>query len=120
VADDEPAVLRLLDMALRQAGFAVWQASNGAEAIALYRRHAEHIDLVLLDVQMPGTDGPDTWRALQELNPALRCCFMSGYTGQYKHEGLIGLGALQVLDKPFNLGALAATLHQLSGLVSCP
>ena len=58
VVDDEAGVLRVLDLVLRQQGFAVWPAAGGVEAVELYRRHREAIDVVLLDVCMPGLDGP--------------------------------------------------------------
>jgi two-component system, OmpR family, response regulator len=112
--DDEPALLRLLQMALRPSGFTIWRARSGAEAVALYRDLFAHIDLVLLDVQMPDADGPQTLQALQQLNPEVRCCFMSGHTGQYDFDDLTGLGALQVFAKPFELGVMAATLRQLT------
>jgi CheY-like chemotaxis protein len=101
VADDEPAVLRLLDVALRQHGFAVRRAGGGEAAVELYRRHRATIDVVLLDVQMPGLDGPGALAALRAIDPAVRCVFMSGHTGRYAVEELLATGASCVLAKPF-------------------
>src|SRR5947207_13474858 len=56
VVDDEPALLRLLEVWLRQEGFAVVTAASGAEALEAYRRHAAALAVVLLDVRMPGMD----------------------------------------------------------------
>jgi CheY-like chemotaxis protein len=47
----------------------VWLAAGGQEALDLYQRHREAIDVVLLDVRMPGLDGPQTLAALRALNP---------------------------------------------------
>ncbi|HEY8504799.1 MAG TPA: response regulator, partial [Gemmataceae bacterium] len=77
VVDDEPFVLDVIEHLLRHHGFEVWPAGGGAEALALYQRHRDAVALVLLDVQMPGLDGPQTLRALRALNPDVRCCFMS-------------------------------------------
>ena len=60
VVDDERLVLRLLELALPQHGLAVHLAGGGAEAVAVYRRHRGRIGVVLLDVRMPGLDGPHT------------------------------------------------------------
>ena len=119
VVDDEGALRRLLDVGMRQEGFAVWLAATGREALDLYRRHRETIDVVLLDVLMPGLDGPQTLAALQELNPEIRCCFMSGDLGSYTEERLRGLGAAAVLQKPFRLAEAAQALRQLASNGRC-
>jgi CheY-like chemotaxis protein len=88
VVDDDAAVRDLIDVALRQDGFAVWPAADGREALQQYWRHRAAIDVVLLDVRMPGLNGPQTLAALREMNPHLRCCFMTGDAGQYTEEAL--------------------------------
>src|SRR5438105_3921164 len=81
VVDDELGVLTMLGFALRHHGFAVRQA--GEEVVQLYQRHRGTVDVVLLDEQMPGMDGPQTFAALRNLNPEVRVVFMSGNTGDY-------------------------------------
>jgi CheY-like chemotaxis protein len=100
-ADDEPAVLAMLDIALRSHGFAVRRAAGGEAAVRLYREHRGTVDVVLLDVRMPGLDGPHTLAVLQEIVPGVRCVFMSGDTGQFATEQLLALGVSHVLAKPF-------------------
>jgi CheY-like chemotaxis protein len=111
--DDEGAVRGVLDAGLRQHGFAVWPAANGQEALDLYRRHRDAIDVVLMDVRMPDLDGPQTLAALQGLNPRIRCCFMSGDTDRYTERQLCGLGA-GFLPKPFRLAEVARVLGDLA------
>jgi CheY-like chemotaxis protein len=101
----------LLQLGLQRAGFDVWLASNGREAIDVYREHRESIGVVLLDVRMPGLDGPGTLDALRELNPAVRACFMSGDTGAHHSQQLLRRGAASVLAKPFHLKELADQLR---------
>jgi CheY-like chemotaxis protein len=111
VVDDEPGIRTLLGMALPHHGFDVLLASSGEDAIALYRQHRHDISLVLLDVQMPVLDGPSTLTALQECDPQVRCCFMSGNPGQYNSTNLAGH---HVFSKPFpSLNLVASTLRQL-------
>jgi CheY-like chemotaxis protein len=115
VADDEPSVRGVLSVTLRQQGFAVWLAADGWEALDLYWQHAPAIDVVMLDVLMPGLDGPQTLAALQELNPQVRCCFMSGHLGDYTEGRLRELGAAIVLPKPFRLDEVTQVLGELAG-----
>jgi CheY-like chemotaxis protein len=115
VVEDEPAVLKMLEFALRQDGFAVWLSKSGTEALDLYRQHRDQIDLVLLAVEMPGFDGPATFAELQKLNPAVRCCFMTAGTEGYRVDDLLARGAILVIPKPFpDLTELAETLRKLA------
>jgi DNA-binding response OmpR family regulator len=112
VVDDEALVRALLEAFLQRNGFTAWFAADGKEALDLYGQHAARIDLVLMDVCMPGLDGKQTLAALQDHDPAVRCCFMSGGTGPYTRDDLLGQGALDLLCKPFALGDLLAKLRQ--------
>jgi CheY-like chemotaxis protein len=114
VADDEAWVRGVLDIGMRREGFAVWLAANGYEALEMYRRQRETIDAVLLDIRMPGLDGPQTLAALQELNPQIRCCFMSGDLGDYTESELHDLGAAAFFPKPFHLAEVAQVLVELA------
>ena len=115
VVDDDATVRAMLDMGLRHSGFRVWQAADGAEALGVYRRHAADIDAVLLDVRMPGLDGPQTLAALRQLNPQVCCCFISGEIGQYTQDQLLAMGAAYFFKKPFSLAEITQTLRQLLG-----
>ena len=101
VVDDEPGVLTMLDFALRAHAFVVRRASGGVAAVEAYRRHRATVAAVLLDVQMPEMDGPQTLSALQQIDPDVRCVFMSGDTGRYSPEELRALGTDHLLQKPF-------------------
>jgi CheY-like chemotaxis protein len=113
VVDDEVCVRGILNVGLRQQGFAVWLAANGQEALELYWQHRRAIDVVLMDVRMPGLDGPQTLAALQELTPQIRCCFMSGDAGSYTEDRLRNWSAAAVLQKPFRLDEVARVLCEL-------
>lgn len=107
VVDDMGLILTLLKLELEENGCNVWVASDGASAIELYRKRRAEIDIVLLDVQMPGLDGPATLAALQEVNPDLRACFMTGNPGVYTEQDLIERGAAWVFNKPFRTAEVA-------------
>ena len=107
VVDDDEYLRKLLQMVMQQRGFRVRLAADGREAVEVYRRHRETLNLVLMDVRMPGLDGPQALTSIQRLNPQVRCCFMSGDLGDYTEEKLLGLGAMAVIAKPFQLAEVA-------------
>ena len=113
VVDDNEGIRQMLQTAMRTLDFEVRSAGSGEQAIALYTR--ESIDLVLLDVQMPTMDGPQTLAALQKINPNIRCCFMSGNSGAYSREELLKRGAACVIQKPFRLADLRRAILDAAG-----
>ena len=114
IVDDDETTRNLLNLWLRQQGFAVWLAADGREAQEIYRRSRSLIDLALLDVRMPGLDGPATLAGLQEMNPHIHTCFMSGDLGNYAEETLLGLGAARVFSKPFDWAEVMQVLWELA------
>src|SRR5262249_45350297 len=80
-----------------------------------YRRHGRAVAAVLLDVRMPGLDGPQTLAALRRLDPAVRCCLMSGEPGGYTAEELLRPGADGLPGQPVALGELAARVRPRGG-----
>jgi two-component system, OmpR family, response regulator len=116
VVDDDEAVLRLLGMALPQHGFDVRVAGSGLEAMEVYREHVRRFDLVLLDLHMEEVDGPQTLALLRGVDPDVRCCFMTALPDEYSDEALLALGALGVIQKPFDdLAGLTGLLRRLAG-----
>jgi CheY-like chemotaxis protein len=114
VVVDEAGVRGVLSAVLRQRGFVVWLAADGIEALEQYGRNRDAIDMVLMDVRMPGPDGPQTLGALRQLDPQVRCCFMSGELGHYTAQGLRDLGAVRVFTKPFRLPEVAQELWEMA------
>lgn len=115
VADDEPGIRNVVEIALRRAGFAVWLAADGQQAVELFRSNQEAIDAALLDVNMPRLDGPQALAAIQEIAPQIPCCFMSGGLGAHTADDLSRQGALGFLRKPFTLGSVIRTVRSLIG-----
>jgi CheY-like chemotaxis protein len=115
LVEDEPAILRMLELMLTHHGFSVREANGGSEAITIFEKHRGTIDVVLLDVQMPEIDGPQTLTVLRALDPEVAVIFMSGNTGDYSTEELLHRGARYVLQKPFrSMAELMRLLYQVS------
>lgn len=113
VVDDDHLVRSMVQLGLERSGCEVWPARSGNEAIALYRRWGKQIDLVLLDVCMPGLDGLQTLDALRQLNPDVLACFVTGDTGHYTPDDLRQHGAACVIAKPFKFEQLFDTIRLL-------
>ncbi len=111
VAEDEAPVRRVIERVLKAAGYRVYVAGTGHEAIAMAPT-LPHLDLLLTDVVMPGMSGVDLARQLVTRRPDLRVIFASGYTG----DSLIRAGAKEnvpFLDKPFAAETLRARVRQV-------
>jgi signal transduction histidine kinase/DNA-binding response OmpR family regulator len=82
LVEDDPEVRTLFTAFLRDGGYVVREAADGQEALELFERHAEHIDVVVTDVVMPNVSGPSLVGALRARKPGVRVLFVSGYTDQ--------------------------------------
>jgi len=111
VVEDEPAVRALVCRALRARGYAVLEAPNGMEAVALAERHPGEIELLLTDVVMPDLRGPELRLRLLARRPGLRTVFMSGYS---EVGGIAGLGepGVAFVQKPFTPAGLLRTVRE--------
>lgn len=114
VVEEEVAVRDCIAVVLHAHGFCVRQAGGGREAVEVYREHATTIDVVLLDVGMEGMDGPHSLRALRQINPAVRCCFMTGGASQYDNAMLQEMGVTRVFKKPFKVEGFVRILQDLA------
>ena len=101
VVDDESIIRRTVKHTLNDMGYTVLLAEDGVDALDVYGRNQEHIDLVLLDMIMPKMNGEDTFRALRKLDPSAKVIMASGFT---KEAGIIELkkqGLLGFMKKPY-------------------
>jgi len=106
IADDEQAIRELLTAELTSAGYRVLTASNGAEALALLRKHGGEIKLFVTDGAMPVMDGLSAVAALRKTHPALPVILTSGEAE--KTEGQ----HIAVVHKPFSLDDILASIQQ--------
>jgi len=79
VVENEPEVRVFTTLALSQSGHTVLAASNGAEAVTLFRQSADAVDCVVCDVTMPGMSGWETLSALRQLKPGIPVILVSGH-----------------------------------------
>jgi len=80
VVDDQAMVLELCRTTLERAGFTVFTAANGEQALSLFEPNRSPIDLALIDIVMPGMSGVELAKRLERLNTGVRIVLMSGYS----------------------------------------
>jgi CheY-like chemotaxis protein len=100
VVDDEPTVREVAEALLREEGYRVLVAADGREGLRVLREHGAAIDLVLLDLTMPGLGGEEALAEMRKLRPGVRVLLSSGYTqpdtGEFPTENLAGF-----IQKPY-------------------
>jgi CheY-like chemotaxis protein len=115
LADDEDAIRTIATISLeRIGGWTVISAASGQAALEAAQDDGP-FDAVLLDVMMPGLDGPSTLARLREgvLLPSVPVVFLTAKVGTADREQLLALGAVGVLAKPFDPMTLPAELQQI-------
>jgi two-component system response regulator AtoC len=111
VVDDESAIREFLTTFLERYGFAVRSASDGASALALLR--AEHVDVILVDLQMPGISGLDMAAEVRRTNPYIPMALITATPMAIQPMTLRQTGISRVFVKPFDLGELLTWLQAL-------
>ncbi len=112
VVDDEEPLCQLLRDVLTRRGYRVLVATDGEEAVRVYREHGARIDLVVLDMTMPGLSGTETFDALRALDPQARILLTSGYTQERAARDAVARGAKGFLQKPFLISELVARVRE--------
>ena len=111
VVDDDPDVLRLLQVTLERDGFKPALAGDGETA--LRRIESERFDLVLLDVMMPLLDGWGVLQAIRALSTPPKVIVVSAKAHPADRARAYGLGAAEYVTKPFPLDALVGIIESV-------
>ena len=112
VVDDEGLIAKTTAMVLKKNGYQALTAADGIEALAMYREHADEIQIVLTDVIMPGMGGVQLARALKEIDPRVKIIASTGQLSKKRQSQLQALGVKVILRKPYDAGKLLAVLHE--------
>jgi signal transduction histidine kinase/CheY-like chemotaxis protein len=106
LVDDEQMMRSVGESILLNLGYRVITASDGEEALAIYRERCNEISLVILDKVMPEMGGIQIYRLLKEINPQIKVILSSGHVIDEK-ENFKELGISDFLDKPFRMSEMA-------------
>ena len=110
LVDDCLEVRATATLILRSRGFDVIEVANGDQAISCLQALGGVIDVVLLDMQMPGMDGLETLRALKAIRSSVKVVLYSGAGRSDRIDQALCEGVIAFMDKPFSPDDLAALL----------
>lgn len=118
IVDDEAAIRRALRPPLVELGFQIHEASRGEEALQLL--HSTQVDVVLLDINMPGIGGIETLRRIRAASPRLPVLMVTVLDGEEEKVEALELGADDYITKPFSIRELIARIRTAHRRVHAP
>ena len=111
--DDEDMIIEVAGELFEQLGYKVLIARSGKEAIEIYEKNKEQIDIVLLDMIMPDMSGSDTYDKLKEINPDVKVLLSSGYSMIGTATEIMDRGCSGFIQKPFKMKELSQKLREI-------
>jgi two-component system cell cycle sensor histidine kinase/response regulator CckA len=109
--DDEKMVLEAGSLMLQKLGYSVLTACKGQEAIEILKKNK--VAIVLLDIQMPGMNGYETYYQLKKIQPKVKILLASGYVGDQSEKRLISIGFDGFIQKPFDSKQLSEKIEDI-------
>jgi len=109
LVDDEEAFLNMLANRLEQRGFLILTAHSGDEALSQIDN--KNINLIILDISMPGMDGMETLRAIKHKKPDIHIIMLTGQGSIQKGIEAMKLGASDFLEKPVDFNTLLDSIN---------
>jgi PAS domain S-box-containing protein len=113
IVDDEENILRLASRIIPGYGYRVITASNGKEAVEIYEKRRAEIDLVLVDIIMPGMNGVECLEKIISINSGAKVIIMSGESLDDSLQNRIGSKAKDILYKPFDFTELVRKIRSV-------
>ena len=113
LVDDNKSVLDTACDILGQYGYTTITAGSGEEAIEIYKRKGDQIDLVILDIGMPGMGGHRCFKELLKINPKIKVLIATGYSADGKVKETLEASTAGFIGKPYRLIALVKKVRKL-------
>lgn len=113
IVDDEEMIIEVGQALLKTLGYRVLVANGGQKAVDMISKNADHIDLVILDLIMPGIDGGKTFDIIREIQPQLPVLLSSGYSINGKAAEILRRGCNGFIQKPFNISELSLQIRKV-------
>jgi CheY-like chemotaxis protein len=111
LVDDEETVLEVAREMLTALGYETLVAHDGTEAVRIYGENRERVDLVILDMVMPGLNGSQTFDLIRSIDADAQVLMASGYSVEKQAKELMARGCCGFLQKPFGLKELSRRVH---------
>jgi CheY-like chemotaxis protein len=113
VVDDEDMIIDVGTRMLKKLGYKVFTARDGIEAIAVFKKHREKIDVIVLDMIMPQMGGGETYDQIKKIKPDVKVLLSSGYSISGQASEILSRGCNGFIQKPFNLQNLSQNLRAI-------
>ena len=113
LVDDEEAILEVGKDLLEAVGYRVLLARDGKEAIEVYRKNQDEIDIVVLDMVMPTMGGGKAYDKMKEINPKVKVLLSSGYSIDGEAAEILKRGCKSFIQKPFMINVLAKEIRDI-------
>jgi PAS domain S-box-containing protein len=120
LVDDEDKILDVGRGMLTALGYNVLVAGSGKQAIALYEANRNKIDIVILDMIMPGMGGGETYDSLKKINPDVKVLLCSGYSEGGQAAEILLRGCTSFIQKPFNINGLSKIIREIIDVPMLP
>jgi two-component system cell cycle sensor histidine kinase/response regulator CckA len=111
--DDEDMIVKVGKAMLEKLGYRIIIAQSGQEALNLFKKHREKIDLVILDMIMPGMGGGETYDRLREIERDVKVVLSSGYSIEGKAREIMDRGCSGFIQKPFTMEAISRKVREV-------
>lgn len=111
LVDDEDIILSVGEQMLQSMGYKALVAQGGREAVELYEKKKDRINLVVLDLIMPDLGGAETFEFLKQVNPNLKILLSSGYGRDGQVEEILERGCDGFIQKPFDINELSSKIR---------
>jgi two-component system cell cycle sensor histidine kinase/response regulator CckA len=116
LVDDEDMIIEIGQEILEEMGYEVFLARSGKEAVEVYEKNKEKIDMVILDMIMPDMGGGEAYDKMKEIHPQVKVLLSSGYSVEGEASEILARGCDGFIQKPFSATQLSHTIRQvLSG-----
>ena len=112
VVDDDRTSREMAASMLESIGYRALTAGGGRDALDIFRKNVGRIDLVLLDVLMPGMDGKDVWQELTRVDPGIGVVFMSGFVNELILPAGSSSRGTAFIQKPFDIKKLVSVIQK--------
>jgi two-component system cell cycle sensor histidine kinase/response regulator CckA len=113
LVDDEEMILAIVEKVLLKLGYKVFIARNGREALRIYDRRKNEIDLVVLDIIMPEMSGGEVYDRLKAMDPNVKVLLSTGYAIEGEASRILETGCEGFIQKPFKIGLLARRIREI-------
>ncbi|MBW1703003.1 MAG: PAS domain S-box protein [Deltaproteobacteria bacterium] len=113
LVDDEDMIIDACEQLLEEMGYKVLIAKGGKDAIKVYKKNKDEIDMVILDMIMPDMGGGETYDKLKEINPKIKVLLASGYSIDGQASEILGRGCNGFIQKPFQMENLSHKIKEV-------